>query len=127
MIKKINDDIIDDVLQSNRTFIILFYSEKLSNLTNLLKVFEEFDNKFKGKIDVYTCAIDEETGKLAQYFNMQILPGMIMMKNNKAYANVAGPVSSLTYEEAVKTGIIKIMNESKILSNSTFSSGYKTL
>lgn len=127
MIKTITDEMIDDVLRDSRTFIILFYSEKISNMSNITAIFDDFDKKFNGKIDIYKCAIDEETGKLTQYFNMNVLPAMIMMKNNRAYANVAGTVSAMVYEDAVKTGIIEIMKESKRISSSAFLNGYSTL
>jgi hypothetical protein len=111
MIAKITDDIIDDVLFNGRTFMILFYSNKLPNLENIFKMFDNFDEKFCGKIDIYTCAIDEETGKLAQYFLMSTVPAMVIMKNNKPYANIAGQVSNFIYEEAIKKALIQIMNE----------------
>jgi hypothetical protein len=38
---------------------------------------------------------------------------MVIMKNNKSYANIAGPVSVTSYENAVKQAIVGIMNEEK--------------
>ena len=55
MLKKLNDTMIDGVLQSSRTFIIVFYSETLPSVQDIVKVFEEFEKQFKGKIDVYKC------------------------------------------------------------------------
>ena len=109
MLKKLNDTMIDGVLQSSRTFIIVFYSETLPSVQDIVKVFEEFEKQFKGKIDVYKCEIDKEHGKLAQYFKMPTLPAMVMMKNNTPYANSAGPVSAANYQNLIKEGIVKIM------------------
>jgi len=114
MLKKIDDTMIDDILQSDRTFIIIFYSGNLPSVQDILKIFEDFEIQFKNKIDVYKCEIDNETGKLSQYFKMSALPAMVMMKNNKPYANSAGPVSAASYQNAIKNGIIKIMEEQKL-------------
>ena len=127
MIKKITDDNIDNILQDSKTFIILFYSEQLSTISNVMNVFENFDAKFNGKIDIYKCAIDEETGKLSQYFNMSVLPAVVMMKNNIPYVNLAGPVSASVYEEAIKDGIINIMKDKKNTNTFISTSGYQTI
>jgi thioredoxin-like negative regulator of GroEL len=87
-----------------------------------MAVFEEFDEQFKGKIDVYKCEIDTETGKLKKYFQMTALPAMVMMKNNKPYANSAGPVSAASYQNLIRSGIVKIMEEQK-----QQKSGYSTI
>lgn len=113
MVNKLTDENIDNILQSDRTFVVIFYSEKLPNLPNIMPIFEEFDIQFKGKIDVYKCEIDNEFGKLASYFKMSTLPAMVMMKNNKAYANMAGPSTANNYQNAVKEGIMEIMREYK--------------
>jgi len=129
MIETLKDDKIDEILMSDRTFIILFYSDKLIDLDRVMEMFEGFNEKLKDKIDMYKCAIDKETGKLSQYFQMNVLPGAVMMKNNKPYVNIAGPLSAEMYEEAIKNGIVKLMKEKKEVTSfsSNYSGGYKSL
>lgn len=110
MLKELNDNNVDAVLSTSRTFIVLFYNNNLPNIPNIMEVFKEFDEQFKGKIDVYTCDVDQnKRGKIATYFGMNTLPAMVMMKNNKPYANIAGPASRMKYQELVKQGIMAIM------------------
>ena len=112
MIHELNDENIDAVLDSDRTFLVLFCQEKLPNLPNIMKVFEEFDKQFQGKIDVYKCDVVNQI-KINQYFKLSSLPGMVMMKDNTPYANIVGPVSSISYQNAVKQGIIDIMEDTR--------------
>lgn len=113
MLKKLTADMIDNILGSSRTFIILFYSELTPTTPKVMEIFEDFDRQFKGKIDIYKCEIDKETGKLREYFQMNTLPAMAMMKNNKPYANCAGAVSLVQYQELIKAGIVEIMKDQK--------------
>lgn len=111
MIKDATDNNIDDILKSGRTFIIVFYDNSMPNTDNVFKIFEEFDSQFQGKIDMYKCEIMKNRGKMVKYFNMNSLPAMVMMKNNKPYANVVGPVSAMSYQNAIAKGIMDIMND----------------
>jgi len=113
MLKNLTDAIVDDVLNSNRTFIILFCSDGMPNTPEVIEIFEKLDSKFSGKIDVYKCEIDKETGKINRYFQMLALPAMIMMKNKKVYANMANSYSETAYINAIKAGIVNIMQEQK--------------
>ncbi|SRR5574344_1174407 len=114
MLKEMNDSNVHQILNSTKTFIVLFYSSEMPNATNVINVFEEFNSQFQGKIDVYSCDLTKQnTATVSSYFSMNILPAMLMMKKNKVYANVAGPTSKLRYTDIVKQGITQIMSESK--------------
>ncbi len=110
MIKVMTDENVDSILNTNKTFLVLFQNENAPNTENILSMFEEFDNKFQGKIDVYRCDYFENQ-KVAAYFKTRVLPAMTMMKKTKIYANVAGPVSVTQYTNAITDGIKKIMEE----------------
>lgn len=115
---KMTDDNIDDILNSERTFVVLFYDVKMPNTPNLISLFEKFDEMLKNKIDVYLCEIVKQPKKVSKYFKLPTLPGMVMMKNNVVYANMAGTPSALNYENAIKEGIMHITSEMEKLENS---------
>lgn len=111
MIKVLTDETIDDVLNSSRTFIIVFYASILPNVSHIMELFERFDKQFKGKIDVYKVDYETES-KIARYFNMKLLPGMVIMKNRTTYGSISGPISTVQYEGVIKNGIIDIIKDS---------------
>ena len=135
MIKKMTNEIIDNVLFSDKAFMILFYSQNTQNMDNIIKIFEGFDEKLQNKVDVYTCDIENQVGKLTNYFRMNTLPAMVIMKHNKPYANIAGPASATVYENSVKDAILKIMQDEKLIEENkkaysakyTPGGGYKTI
>jgi hypothetical protein len=98
------------------------FTEKISNQKNSGSSTAPQNIPKLVKIDVYKCEIDTETGKLKKYFQMTALPAMVMMKNNKPYANSAGPVSAASYQNLIRSGIVKIMEEQK-----QQKSGYSTI
>ena len=111
MLNELTDDNIDMILGGDRTCIFLFYSPIMPNTPNVIGVFEQFNCRFQGKIDVYICDIEKEKKKIQKYFKTPVLPAMVMLKNNNVYANIAGPVSTSSYENSIKQGIQKIINE----------------
>lgn len=111
MIHRLTDANVDNVLKGSKTFVVLFYTATMPNISNIMAIFEDFDKQFQGKIDVYVCDVFVEKTKIPRYFNMKLLPGMLMIKNNKPYANISGPVSATAYNNAIKEGIIAIMAE----------------
>ncbi len=113
MLIPLTDNMIDDILRSDRTFIILFYSDLSPMTPQIIEIFEDFDKQFKGKIDIYKCNRDKEHGKLQQYFQMNAIPAILMIKNNKAYVNHAGGTSVTAYNNLIKQGIIDIMTDQK--------------
>ncbi len=112
MIKVLDDNNIESVIYSEKAFYCLFYDEKMSQLKNLLEIFNEFDMQFKNKIDVYMCEINK-LDLTKQYFQMSALPAVVFMKRGVPYGNIAGPVSKAKYQQIAKDAIMQIMEETK--------------
>jgi len=107
---KMTDDNVDKYIFQNKPIFILFYSPNLPMHNNLLRIFEKFEERLIDKIDVLICDI-ENTIKVKQYFQMSILPAVLLMKNNKDYGNLAGPASETKYEQILIDGLTKILEE----------------
>jgi len=112
MIKVLDDNNIESVIYGEKAFYCLFYDEKMSQLKNLLEIFNEFDMQFKNKIDVYMCEINK-LDLTKQYFQMSVLPAIVFMKRGVPYGNIAGPVSKAKYQQIAKDAIMQIMEETK--------------
>lgn len=110
MLKNLTDQNVDSVLASDRTFLALFKDGKSPNTENVLKIFEEFNEKFQEKIDVYVCEYAENP-KVMSYFKTRVLPAVTMLKRNKIYANITGVVSATQYNSLLADGIRKIMED----------------
>lgn len=113
--KNLTDKDIDSVLKSDRTFLVLFQNFDAPNTENLDAIFSEFEDKFQGKIDVYVCDYLKQDQKISKYFKMNVLPAMVLMRRNKAYANLAGPISAARYKDTIATGILTMMKEDEEL------------
>jgi len=99
-------------LYADKAHIILFYSETTPNSPAVKKVFEEFNEQLKDKVDVLMCEYDK-TDKVKTLYQMNSLPGFLFMKSGKCYGNLVGPASKLRYQEILKDGMVQIMNEGK--------------
>lgn len=115
MLKTLTDQNVDSVLASDRTFLVLFKDSKSPNTENVLKVFEDFNEKFQEKIDVYTCEYPDNS-KVMTYFKTRVLPAVTMLKRNKIYANIAGVVTATQYNNLLMDGIRKIMEDEEAYS-----------
>jgi len=110
MIQKLDDTNIEEWLYKDKAHLILFYSETIPNSPAIKKVFEEFDEQFQGKIQVMLCEYDKCT-KVKEYYQMSTMPGLLFMKKGNCYGNLVGPASKAKYQEIVKEGLVKIMQE----------------
>ena len=110
MIYKLDDSNIEEWLYKDKAHLILFYSETIPNAPTIKKVFTEFNDQFKNKIDVLFCEYDK-VNLVKDYYQMNSLPGFLFMKGGKCYGNIVGPASKMRYQEIVKDGIVQIMNE----------------
>lgn len=114
MIEKLDDSNIEfwTDTTNDKAHLILFYSETIPNAPAIKKVFNEFDEQFKGKIQILLCEYDK-VDKLKDYYSMTTLPGLLFMKAGNCYGNLVGPASKMKYQEIVKEGLVKLMSEGK--------------
>ena len=115
MLKTLDDRNVDKILANDRTFLVLFKESKSPNTENVLQVFEEFNDKFQDKIDVYACEYAENP-KVMSYFKTRVLPAVTMLKRNRIYANIAGVVTATQYNSLLADGIRKIMEDEEAYS-----------
>lgn len=111
MIHKLDDNNIDHWLSADKSHIILFYSESTPNADAVKKVFEEFNEQFKDKIDVLLCEYDK-AARVRSIYQMTSLPGFLFMKQGQCYGNLVGSASKMRYQEIIKDGMVRIMNKS---------------
>jgi thioredoxin-like negative regulator of GroEL len=110
MLHQMNDSNYMNYVNGNKAFYCLFYSNNLPNIPNVIKVFEEFDEQFKGKIDVCICEIDAQK-YMTDFFQMNTLPAVVFMKQGQVYGNIAGPASKAKYQEIAKEAIMTLMKQ----------------
>lgn len=109
MIQKLDDTNIEEWLYKDKAHLILFYSDNISNVDGVKKVFEEFDEQFNGKVTVMFCDYTKAP-KVQQFYQMNSLPGVLFMKAGKCYGNIVGPASKAKYQEIVKNALVDIMS-----------------
>ena len=110
MITQLVDSNVDAMMKSDKASFILFHDDKMPSLDSIKKVFEGFDEKLQGKVDIMYCDIGVEK-YVNEYFQMNTLPAVLFVKGGKIYGNLAGPASASKYEDILKSALQQLIGE----------------
>jgi len=108
----INDENIDVYLYAEKPIYIFFHSTLNPAENTIKEFFESLNEKYGQKIFFGLCNYyANDCIKVRQYFKINVLPAVLLLKNNKFYGNIAGIVSKEKYEDILKEGIYKILKD----------------
>ena len=83
-------------------FILIdFYANWCMPCTMMVPIFQEFSEKFKGKIKFGKVNIDEGE-KLASKFNIRSIPNFILFRNGKIADQFVGGMTLENFKEKLK-------------------------
>lgn len=113
----LNDNNVDEIMASDKAYLILFYADTIPTIESVKQIFEDFDTQLKGKVEVLKCDIESQP-RVKEYMQMNTLPAILFIKGGSVYGNLAGPASKAKYESIVKEGLMRMIEDSKPKENS---------
>ena len=112
MITYLTDSNVDAMMKNNRATYILFYEPQIPTLEDIKAVFAGFDKQLNGKVDIMFCDIGSQK-YVSEYFQMNVLPAVLFLKNGNVYGNLAGPASASKYQDILKDALGQLIAEQK--------------